>query len=244
MKFDGEIVTKEYSFDAFNRLYFFYDRDPLTDFSKHTVIKGSTPYLKIVDSDENKVVIKGNKDCLDKIKIDVKYDPQNEYYRDNGSYYALTITFSDDCYVPVHVDDNSYDYDEGMYVYFDELEVTVYANIYSLLTDSKIELDYSSSKCDHQYIEFSSDATEAIIRNIDTDIFEMDCSGNSNIQLSGNANEVAKLSLMHNSHIDANNLKAKKTNFSVYASLFHFSYIKYDNRLIFRTCLISLLQGV
>ena len=146
VRFDGEIVTKEYSFEEFNRLYFLYDMDPLTGFTKNTIIEGSTPCLKIIDSDDNKVVIKGNEDCLDRIKIGLTSNDNDIYLHDNKPYNALTISFSDDCYVPVHVDDISYDYDKGMYVYFDQLEITVYASIYSLLTDSKIELDYYAQK--------------------------------------------------------------------------------------------------
>lgn len=243
VRFGGEIVLKEYTFEPFNRLYFFYDMDPLTDFTKKTGIKGSTPHLKIINSDENKVVIKGNSDCLQELKIGITSNDNAIYLHDEKSYNALTISFSDDCYVPVHVDDHSYDYDEGMYAYFDQLEVVVYARVFSLLTDSKIILDYDAPKCEKMYIQFSSDGTEAIINNIDAGNLELYCDGSSKIDLSGNVRNLSKIMIMHDTHVNASKLSTRETDFSVSAYPFHMSYIKCGNRSKYRTFIMSLLFG-
>ena len=128
--FEQNIVTREFEFSEFNRLYFLNDYDPLTSFSKKTQMLGATPNLKIINSDKYLVEIKANADVFDVLKIetcDSSYDDLRN----------LIVTFSDECYVPVHTYDTSYDYDTGLYVDFDMFEVTVYAPILTLLFDAK-----------------------------------------------------------------------------------------------------------
>ena len=107
--FEQEIVTRQFKFDAFDRLYFLNDNDPLTSFSKKTKILGATPTLKIVNSKDYRVEITANADVFNALKIATSDDA-----KDNRS--TLIVTFSDKCYVPVHTDDSSYDYDTGLYV--------------------------------------------------------------------------------------------------------------------------------
>ena len=71
------------------------------------------------------VEITTNADVFDKLKIGLDDSPEDP------NKVGLVVTFADECYVPVHVDDNSYDYDTGLYVDFDAFEVTVYAPIHT-----------------------------------------------------------------------------------------------------------------
>ena len=220
--FDGEIETKEYSFDDFSHLYFLYYRDPLTTFSKKTELLNSIPELNIVDSEEYKVVITTNSDVFDKIKI-------NTFNDIDRGYNSLIITFTDDCYVPVHTDDNSYDFDDGLYVGFNKFEVTVYGKVSTLLVDSAISLNYMTPKCEKLYIEFSYEGTEANIYNINTGKLTLYCSGTSHIKLSGKVDGNAKIYLYHNTKVDANELTVGKKEFDVSSMMFALSYIKYHN---------------
>lgn len=220
--FEQEIVTRQFEFDTFDRLYFLNDRDPLTSFSKKTKILGATPTLKIVNSNEYRVEITANADVFDALKI-----ATNDDSNDNRS--TLIVTFSDKCYVPVHTDDSSYDYDTGLYVDFDKFEVTVYAPISSLLVDSKVILDYQAPKCEKMLAGFSCEGTEANIYDIDTENFRLYCSGTSNITLSGNVKGESKISVWHQTKIDASDLDTDTKDFYVSSSvLFGFSYIKHN----------------
>lgn len=220
--FDGEIETREYSFDNFSHLYFLHDSDPLTTFSKKTELLDGIPELNIVDSEEYKVVITSNSDVFDKIKI-------NTFNDNDRGYNSLIITFTDDCYVPVHTDNISYDYDDGLYVEFDKFEVTVYGKVSSLLVDSAISLNYMTPKCEKLYIEFSYEGTEANIYNINTGELTLYCSGTSHIKLSGKVDGKAKIYLYHNTKVDANKLTVGKKEFDVSSEMFALSYIKYHN---------------
>ncbi len=181
----------------------------------------ATPVLKIVDSAEYRVEITTNSDVFDKLKIATADDTV-------GS--VLVITFTDDCYVPVHVDDVEYDFDAGLYVDFDKFEVTVYAPISTLFVDSKIILDYQAPKCNRMYVDFSYEGTDANIYDIDTDELILCCSGTSNITLSGAVRYQSKISIWHNTKVDANNLKMNSKSFYVSSSILgYFSYIKYNN---------------
>ena len=71
ISFDGKSTTKEYEFDEFNYLYFFYDMDSLTEFTKNTVFVDFVPDLKIINSEEYKVVITANSDVFEKMKVDL-----------------------------------------------------------------------------------------------------------------------------------------------------------------------------
>lgn len=220
--FDQEIVTRQFEFDTFNCLYFLNDSDPLTSFSKKTKILGATPTLKIVNSDAYRVEITTNADVFDALKI-----ATNDDSNDNRS--TLIVTFSDKCYVPVHTDDSSYDYDTGLYVDFDKFEVTVYAPISSLLVDSKVILDYQAPKCEKMLANFSNDGTEANIYDIDTKNFRLYCSGTSNITLSGNVKGESKISVWQQTKIDASDLDTDTKDFYVSSSvLYGFSCIKHN----------------
>lgn len=222
--FERNVETREFQFDAFDKLYFLNDNDPNTSFSKKTRMLGSTPNLKIVNSDEYRVEVTTHADMFDKLKIELEENPST-----SGGV-RLIVTFSDDCYVPVYVDDVSYDYDTGLYVSFDTFEVTVYAPISVLCVDSKIQLDYEAPKCDEMYIDFSFEGTEASIHHIDTNDLELYCSGTSNLKLSGEVHGKSKMMIFHDTKVDANELISKKNDFDISSSLFdQFSYIKHNN---------------
>lgn len=223
--FDEDIKTQEYEFDEFNRLYFLHDRDPITSFTKKTSLLGTTPTLKIVNSNDYRVEITTNADVFDKLKI-ATYS--NE---DNPDYVSLTITFTDDCYIPVHTDDSSYDYDTGLYVDFDKFDVTVYAPISSIFVDSEIIFDYEAPKCEKMTMHFAYEGTEGVIHHINTDYLSLYCSGTSNIMLSGEVHEKSSIYIWHNSKIDISDLETKAKDFRVSSALFgEFSYIK-DNHI-------------
>lgn len=220
--FEQEIVTRQFEFDTFDRLYFLNDNDPLTTFSKKTRILGATPTLKIVNRNEYRVEITANADVFNALKI-----ATNDDSNDNRS--TLIVTFSDECYVPVHTDDSSYDYDTGLYVDFDKFEVTVYAPISSLLVDSKVVLDYQAPKCEKLYADFSYEGTEANIYDIDTENFRLICSGTSDITLSGKVKGESKISVWHQTKIDASALDTDTKDFYVSSSvLYGFSCIKHN----------------
>ena len=220
--FEQEIVTRQFEFDTFDRLYFLNDRDPLTSFSKKTKILGATPTLKIVNSNEYRVGITANADVFDALKI-----ATNDDSNDNRS--TLIVTFSDKCYVPVHTDDSSYDYDTGLYADFDKFEVTVYAPISSLFVDSKVILDYQAPKCEKMHADFSHEGTEANIYDIDTANFRLNCGGTSKITLSGKVKGESKISAWHQTKIDASDLDTDTKDFYVSSSvLYGFSCIKHN----------------
>ena len=163
---------------------------------------------------------------------------------------GLVITFADDCYVPVHVDDVDYDYDTGLYVGFDVFEVTVYAPIETLMVDSKVVIDYEAPSCERLRVDFSFEGTTGCIYGIDAEDFSLYCSGTSNLQLSGEIRGTSEIKIFHNTKIDANALAMGKTDFFVSSAFFgEFSYIEYNNtydigilNLIFMGGLIFLFQ--
>ncbi len=222
--FDGEIETREFEFDKFNKLYFLYDNDPLTEFTKKTRMLNATPNLKIVNSEDYRVEITTNADVFDKLKIGLDDSPEDP------NKVGLVVTFADECYVPVHVDDNSYDYDTGLYVDFDAFEVTVYAPIHTLCVDSEMVLDYEAPKCEEMYVYFSFEGTEANIYGIDTEHLAFYCSGTSDVKLSGEVRGMTKIMIFHDTKVDANKLDTEFTDFYVSSAMFdQFSYIKYNH---------------
>lgn len=238
-EFHGDIETKDFSFAEFTCLYFLSGHDPLTEFSKKTCPIGATPSLKIVNSNEYKVEITANSDVFEKIKIGVSERT------DTRDYSSLVITFADECYVPVHMDDESYDYDTGLYVTLDKFDVTVYAPISYLRVDSKVKLDYEAPECQDMFVGFSYEGTEGEIRNINTNDFKLYCGGTSNIKLSGEVRGETKINVYHNTKIDANGLVSETVDFSPSSSYFgvgEFSYIKYNGKLY--PGIITLLTGI
>ncbi len=231
--FEQDVVTHQFEFPEFEMLYFFNDIDPLTSFSKKTRILGATPKLQIINSDEYRIEIKTNADVFDVLKI-----ATSDSLNDNRN--TLVITFSDECYVPVHADDTDYDYDTGLYVDFDVFEVTVYAPISSLSVDSEVILDYQAPKCKKMYVAFSYEGTKANIYNIDTEEFTLYCSGTSDITLSGNVKGESKISVWHETKVNANNLNTGTKDFDISSSvLFGLSYIKHNGILslnLFENC--------
>ena len=214
--FDSEIEKRNFKFEEFSTLYFLNDHDPLTKFSKKTRILGSTPNLNIINSEDYRVEVTANSDVFEKLKIGQKDD-------------TLVITLSDDCYVPVHVDDHEYAYDTGLYATFGMFEVTVYAPIDTLAVDSTVSLDYQAPKCEKTYIRFSFDGTEAKIYDIDTKNLELYCKGDSHLNISGNVENSAKIMALHNTQVDASELTSKYTDFFVSSYVLGNSYIKYDH---------------
>ena len=225
--FDQDVVTREFEFSEFDRLYFLYDRDPITEFSKKTKLLDATPFLKIVNSDEYRVEIKSNRDAFDSLKIATCESA------DDGRN-SLVITFSDECYVPVHIDDNSYDYDTGLYVDFDVFEVTVYAPISSLYVDSKVILDYQAPTCEKMLVFASSDGIKANIYDIDANNFTLSCHGNSDVTLSGKVTGKSTIRVFHQTKVHANDLDTNTKDFTSSSSvLFGFSYIEHNDTLFF-----------
>ena len=217
-EFVQPIETRSFEFDTFHSVQFLNDHDPLTDFSKKTKLLSAIPNLKIVNSNEFRVEVTTNADVFDKLKI-ANCDDKD----------SLVVTFADDCYVPVHTDDTSYDYDTGLYVGFDKFEVTVYAPISSLYVDSKIILDYEAPKHESTYISFSYEGTEANIHGIDTEKFTLHCSGTSNIKLSGVVRGESEIMIFHDTKIDARNLITVKKDYSISSAFFgEFSYIRHN----------------
>lgn len=230
LEFDGQIESREYSFESFECLSFFYDRDSLTDFSKKTCYLGAVPHLKIVNSDEYRVEITTNADVFDRLKIGTSED-------------RLVITMADDCYVPVHVDDVSYDYDTGLYLTLDKFEVTVYAPIRSFSADGQLTLDYEAPKCERLSIDFSFEGVDGSIHGIDSESLVLYCSGTSNLSLSGEVGGTTRIMIFHNTKIDATELDMKKRDFFVSTQLFGgLSYIK--SGVIYRLGIFDALNAI
>lgn len=225
ISFNEEITTKEYTFDEFHCLYFFNDRDSLTEFTKRNEFLNLVPKLRIINSEEYKVSITSNSDAFEKIKIGLSGD--KSCYGDGKT---LIITFIDECYIPVHIDNASYDYDTGLYISMDKLEITVFAPIYNLRSNTGgINIDFEAPQCSDMIIDIRD--TEGSIRNIVSNNFNLDCSGNSNLKLSGEVKENGKLFIMHNTKIDANDLKIENKKFDVTSAILinNLSYVKYNN---------------
>ena len=213
--FDGEIETREYSFDEFYNLKFFYDRDPLTDFSKLTRYLGAIPHLKIVNSNEYRVAITANADIFDKLKMGISED-------------NLVITMADDCYVPVHTDDVDYDYDTGLYITMDKFDVTVYAPIQALSADGRLTLDYQAPTCETLTIDCAYFGVDGKIYDINCDKLFFYCSGTSNVSLQGRVKGLARMSVWHNTKVDASELEINQRNFYISTQyLGGLSYIKH-----------------
>lgn len=153
---------------------------------------------------------------------------------------SLIITFIDECYIPVHIDDESYDYDTGLYVSMDKLEVTIFAPIYNLRSDVGFNIDFEVPQCSDMIINITD--AKGTIKNIKANNFEFYCSGTSNLELSGEVKENVKLFIMHNTKIDANNLIINKKTFEVSSAILinNLSYIKYKN--IYHIQLISIIN--
>ena len=221
-EFEGEIEKREFKLDQFSTLCFIYDVDPLdANGTKKTKMLGSAPVLNIVNSEDYRVEITANSDMYDALSLEVYEDwtPESS---------ALFIAFKDEYYVPVYEYDTSYDYDLGMYIGFDQFEVTVYAPVNTLLVDGAVVLDYEAPKCDKMRVEFSYEGTKADIHDIDALNLKLVCSGDSDIKLSGKVEGEADISIWHQSKIDADELTAGSTDFYVSSSmLYGFSYIKY-----------------
>lgn len=239
--FEQDIVTQQFEFSKFEKLYFLNDIDPLTSFSKKTKILGATPKLQIINSNEYRVEIKANADVFDVLKI-----ATSDSLNDNRN--TLIITFSDECYVPVHTDDIDYDYDTGLYVDFDVFEVTVYAPISALSVNSEVILDYQAPKCEKMGVYFSYEGTKANIYNIDTEDFTLYCSGTSDITLSGNVMGESTISIWHETKVNANDLNTGTKDFDISSSvLFGLSYIKYNGILnlnLFANCFQLMIAAI
>lgn len=221
-EFEGEIEKREFKLDQFSTLCFIYDVDPLAaSGTKKTKMLGSAPVLNIVNSEDYRVEITANSDMYDALSLEVYEDwtPESS---------ALFIAFKDEYYVPVYEYDTSYDYDLGMYIGFDQFEVTVYAPVSTLLVDGAVVLDYEAPKCNNMRVEFSYEGTKADIHGIDALNLKLVCGGDSDIKLSGKVEGEADISIWHQSKIDADELTAGSTDFYVSSSmLYGFSYIKY-----------------
>ena len=213
--FDGEIETREYSFDEFYKLEFFNDRDPLTDFSKLTRFLAAIPHLKIVNSNEYRVAITANADIFDKLKMGILED-------------MLAITMADDCYVPVHTDDVDYDYDTGLYITMDKFDVTVYAPIQALDALGPLTLDYQAPTCETLSIDCAYFGVDGKIYDIDCDKLFFYCSATSNVSLQGRVKGLARMGVWHNTKVDASELEINQRDFYISTQyLGGLSYIKY-----------------
>ena len=225
MSFTNNIDTKEYNFEKFNSLYLFNNRDPITDFSKKTKFINEIPNLKIVNSEDYKVVISTNTDALNKLKINISKDG---LFSNEGS--TLVITFLDNCYKPVHIDDNSYDYDTGLYVNVSKFEIIIYAPIYNFRSDTSIKFEYEAPISKSMSVHLDDTNINGIIKNIETDNFVFFCSGTSNIELSGKVNENAKITIFHNTKVNAKKLLMNKKDISVSSALIpNVSYVKCES---------------
>lgn len=214
IEFVDGVEKREFQFDEFHKVYFFNDRDILSNFSKSTEFVGVIPKLKIVNNNDYRIEINSNSDAFDKLKLGVKDS-------------TLSVSFLDDCYVPVHVNDSSYDYDAGLCVTLNTFEVTIYAPISSLNVDCALELDYDAPKCEKMYVMFSFDGTNANIYNVDTENFTLNCSGTSKLTLSGKVSKNSEIMIFHNTKVNANNFKSYDIDFTVSSDIIGFSYIKY-----------------
>ncbi|MBE6904443.1 MAG: hypothetical protein E7480_07535 [Ruminococcaceae bacterium] len=206
---NGDIAVKKYDIEECSALYFFE-----AEFSKgkRTLFTNEVPNLKIINDTEYYVEISANKEIHDVIDISLS---------DN----VLIIECKDDIYNRVHEDDTSYDYNYGLYVDCEKLDITVHAPISRFYTDTNLTLDFDAAKADKVVAELAFGVDKGVIYNIDAKSFRLICSGSSRVELIGNVSETAEIKLWHDSRVDAKKLTASEWDTDVSRAIGGFSYI-------------------
>lgn len=195
-----EVITKTYSIENCNDLWFF-SADHRTG-NKLTKFCNAIPNVTVINSDSSYVELTTNKSVHDAISISDS----------NG---VLDIDMQDSCYQPVYQDDPSYDYDSGTYLDCTQFEITVYGRFNRFQTDAELVLDFEAAKADQTNMHFSFQGVSANIHHIDTKKFNLICSGTSELTVSGSATGQSNIMLFHNTHVQANDLKADLLDLSV-----------------------------
>ena len=209
----GEEQSKTYKFEEFKYLYFF-SRDYKGEL---TLFTSAIPNLRIVNSDRYEVVVRSNKEILDKLEFNLIED-------------SLVIDFNEKLYKKTGDEGQEY---KGLYVECSNIDVTVYAPISYLNTDAEINLNYDAPKADNIIVLVKGEARECNIKNIDCQNLIASFCGNSNVTISGKATGTAQVIARHNSSIDATGFaKPKKTDSTISCQLFGFSSIEYKDDTI------------
>lgn len=212
-----EIVTASYPIDRCSGARFFY-ADHTTG-SKKTIFLNACPDVRVVNSSEYRVELTANQTIHDMIDIRVI----------DG---LLHIDMQIDCYNRVYEEDDSYDYDHGLYVDCTAFEMTIYAPLGSFWTDTRLKLDMEMPYVERAKLMFSDEGVEANIHDIDALSLHLTTSGDSEVKLIGTVNGMAHISIWHNSHVDATELQTGSQDFRVSSRIFGNSYIKTSSGVV------------
>ena len=210
-----DITTEKYNIDKCDSLYFF------DLFQYKTNFPNAIPNLKIINDESYYVEVTANKDLHKMLDIQTIDS-------------TLAINCKSEYYKSVHENDNSYDYDYGIYIDCTQFDVVVYAPISKLFAETKLILDFDVASAEKVYIQFSYDGVEGIIKNINTQNLEFYCAGTSELELSGSVTEKADFNLYHNCHINAKNLSINKLKSYVSRQLGGYSYIRVNKWYLVR----------
>ena len=210
---NDEVITQIYPIDHCDSLWFFHAS--FSNGNKRTLFINAIPDIKIINDEKYYIELNTNKSIHDVISISVEDR-------------ILDIDLQDNCYNSVHEEDTSYDYDSGLYVDCTAFDITVHAPIGIFRTNTQTILDFDVAKSDKTIIDFSFEGTQANIYNIDTKKLWFNCSGSSNVILSGSASVEATLMVWHDTRVDATELNADFSGNFVSNRPFGISYIKHD----------------
>lgn len=210
---NDEVITQSCPVDHCDSLRFFYAS--YANGNKRTEFINAIPDIKIINDEKYYVELTTNKSIHDVISISVEGN-------------ILDVDLQDNCYNRVHEEDTSYDYDSGLYVDCTAFDITIHAPISSFRTNTQTILDFDVAKSDETIIDFSFEGTQANIYNIDTKDLWFNCSGSSDVTLSGSASAEATLMVWHDTRVDATDLKADFSDNYVSNQPFGISYIKHD----------------
>lgn len=208
-----EVATVSYPIDACSGARFFY-ADHTTG-SKKTIFLNACPDVRVINSNEYRVELTANQAIHDMIDIRVIEG-------------LLHIDMRMECYNRVHEEDDSYDYDHGLYVDCTAFEMTIYAPLGSFWSDIRLKLDMGMPYVERASLIFSHEGVEANIHDIDSWALYFTASGDSEVKLSGNVAGPADIAVWHNSHVDATELKMGSQDFRVSSQPFKASYIRYS----------------
>lgn len=212
-----EVVTASYPIDKCRGARFFYD--DYTTGSKRTIFLNAYPDVCVVNSNEYRIELTANQTIHDMIDIRV-LDEQ------------LHIDMQMECYNRVHEEDDSYDYDHGLYVDCTAFKMTIYAPLGSFWSDTRLKLDMGMPYAERASLIFSHEGVEANIHDIDCWAMYFSTSGDSEVKLSGIVAGPAEIAIWGNSHLDATELQTGSQDFRVSSQLFGDSYIRYDDGIV------------
>jgi len=194
----GEVETKTYDIDSADSLWLF---PPFLTVEKHIDFINAIPNVKIINDTEYKIEITANTELLNATNVIVK---------ENFAY----IDCSDSIYGVMPEDVWGKEF-LGVDIDCTKMDIVVHAPVSYL--DSKstgINLDFDVAKAESVYINVGS--SNGTVYNIDTEELYLSAVGTSNIKIAGNVADTAEIYLLHDSRINAMDMRVK--HYDVYVS--------------------------